>query len=202
MESTPRDQLDAFDIVLALLHALRGRSVSIIHIQKALYLASRHLDRFRDVLEFARYRMGYWSEDVHDVLEQLLDNGDVKVVNGLIAPTEQGLDRARKAWGLLDETEKSVLSEVVDFVSQLSEDELLLYIYVVYGGYEKSDVLERLLRRRKQLAFSMYNKGAISIDMAAKIAGLTIPEFIEYLRKRGIKPFEAVEEDLERAERL
>jgi predicted HTH domain antitoxin len=146
--------------------------------------------------------MGYWSEDVHDVLEQLLDNGDVKVVNGLIAPTEQGLDRARKAWGLLDETEKSVLSEVVDFVSQLSEDELLLYIYVVYGGYEKSDVLERLLRRRKQLAFSMYNKGAISIDMAAKIAGLTIPEFIEYLRKRGIKPFEAVEEDLERAERL
>ncbi|MEM0005054.1 MAG: UPF0175 family protein [Desulfurococcaceae archaeon] len=202
MESTPRDQLDAFDIVLALLHALRGRSVSRIHIQKALYLASRRLDRLRDVLEFARYRMGYWSEDVHDVLEQLLDNGDVKVVNGLIAPTEQGLDRAREAWGLLDETEKSVLSEVVDFVSQLSEDELLLYIYVVYGGYEKSDVLERLLRRRKQLAFSMYNKGAISIDMAAKIAGLTIPEFIEYLRRRGIKPFEAVEEDLESAERL
>lgn len=202
MESMLRGQLDAFDIVLALLHALRGRSVSRIHIQKALYLASRRLDRLRDVLEFTRYRMGYWSEDVHDVLEQLLDNGDVKVVNGLIAPTEQGLDRAREAWELLDETEKSVLSEVVDFVSQLSKDELLLYIYLVYGGYEKSDVLERLLRRRKQLAFSMYSKGAISIDMAAKIAGLTIPEFIEYLRKKGIKPFEAMEEDLERAERL
>ncbi len=202
MESTPRDQLDAFDIVLALLHALRGRSVSRIHIQKALYLASRRLDRLRDVLEFAPYRMGYWSEDVHDVLEQLLDNGDVEVVDGLIALTGQGLYKAGEAWRLLDEAEKSVLSEVADFVSQLSEDELLLYIYVVYGGYEKSDVLERLLRRRKQLASSMYSKGAISIDMAAKIAGLTIPEFIEYLRKRGIKPFEAVEEDLERAERL
>jgi predicted HTH domain antitoxin len=197
-----RGQLDAFDIVLALLYALRGRSVSRIHIQKALYLASRRLDRLRDVLEFTRYRMGYWSEEVHDVLTQLLDNGDVKVVNGLIAPTEQGLDRAREAWELLDETEKSVLSEVVDFVSQLSEDELLLYVYVVYGGYEKSDVLERLLRRRKQLALSMHSRGAISIDMAAKIAGLTIPEFIEYLRKKGIKPFKAVEEDLERAERL
>jgi predicted HTH domain antitoxin len=146
--------------------------------------------------------MGYWSEDVHDVLEQLLDNGDVKAVDGLIVLTGQGLERAREAWELLDETEKSVLSEVADFVSQLSEDELLLYVYVVYGGYEKSDVLERLLRRRKQLAFSMYSKGVISIDMAAKIAGLTIPEFIEYLRKKGVKPFEVMEEDLERAERL
>jgi hypothetical protein len=49
MESTPCDQLDAFDIVLALLHALRGRSVSRIHIQKALYLASRHLDSFKGI---------------------------------------------------------------------------------------------------------------------------------------------------------
>lgn len=202
MESMLRGQLDAFDIVLALLYALRGRSVSRIHIQKALYLASRRLERFRDVLEFVPYRMGYWSEDVHDVLKQLLDNGDVKAVDGLIVLTGQGLGRAREAWELLNETEKSVLSEVADFVSQLSEDELLLYVYVVYGGDEKSDVFKRLLRRRKQLAFSMYNKGAISIDMAAKIAGLSIPEFIEYLRERGIKPFKAVEEDLERAERL
>ena len=107
---------------------------------------------------FAPYRRGYWSEDVHDVLEQLLDNEDVEVVNGLIATTQQGLDRAREAWELLDEAEKSVISEVADFVSQLSKDELLLYIYVVYGGCEKSDVLERLLRRRKQLALSMYSK--------------------------------------------
>jgi hypothetical protein len=47
-------ELDAFDIVLALLYVTkRGLSKKQIHL--ALYLASRRLERFRKALEFIRY---------------------------------------------------------------------------------------------------------------------------------------------------
>jgi predicted HTH domain antitoxin len=56
--------------------------------------------------------------------------------------------------------------------------------------------------RRKEIAASMYIKGAVSIELAAKISGLPITEFVKYLKEKGIKPFSAVEEDLDIAERL
>jgi len=37
---------------------------------------------------------------------------------------------------------------------------------------------------------------------STKISGLPITEFIKYLKEKGIKPFSAVEKDLDIAERL
>jgi ribose 1,5-bisphosphokinase PhnN len=50
--------------------------------------------------------------------------------------------------------------------------------------------------------FEMLDTAKSTYTSIIQVACVAIPEFIEYLRKRGIEPFEAVEEDLERAERL
>jgi hypothetical protein len=34
-----------------------------------LFIASRHIDGLREVLEFKAYRMGPWSEEVGDAME-------------------------------------------------------------------------------------------------------------------------------------
>ena len=116
--------------------------------------------------------------------------------------SEQGIIKAEKAWSLFNSEAKEVFTDIAEYLSQLDVDELLLYMYVVHGGFEKSDVMNRLLCKRKQLALNMYLKGAISLEVAAKIAGLSLKDFVDYAKKIGVKLFQAVEEDLEMAEKL
>ena len=54
MDSMPDDQLDTFDIVLALLYAFasKNRGVSQKQIHIALFLASKRIERFNKLLEF------------------------------------------------------------------------------------------------------------------------------------------------------
>jgi uncharacterized protein YwgA len=203
MENLLISQPDPFSVVLAVMYAFRNKKISKIHVQKAIYLASKRLKILEEIFEFTPYRRGYWSEEVQDVIEQLIDNGDLETVNdSFIMLSEQGMIKAEKAWSLFNSEAKEVFTDIAEYLSQLDVDELLLYMYVVHGGFEKSDVMNRLLSKRKQLALNMYLKGAISLEVAAKIAGLSLKDFVDYAKKMGVKLFQAVEEDLEMAEKL
>jgi len=193
---TEEEVLDPFDLVLAFLYACKGvRRLTKVHLQKGLYLASKYLERFGEVLEFTPYRMGPWSEEVSDVVDQLRLSGDLEI-GEYLKLTESGARRAELAWGKLTDEERRVLSSIADFIGKLTPDELLLYIYTVYGGLEKSDVAERVLSRRVELAESMYRKGLVSLGLAAEIAGTTLVDFVRYLRRRGVRPYKAEVEDV------
>ncbi|MEM1611316.1 MAG: hypothetical protein QXQ57_06695 [Sulfolobales archaeon] len=193
---------DPLKWILSLLYAAGGRSPSKIHIQKALFIASRYVEELRELLESAAYRMGPWSEEMNDMLEIARLNGLVSETKNELVLTETGTAKAENIWIKLDERYRRILTDVAKFVNSMSEDELLLYIYITYGYSEKSDVINKLIKRRKELATNMLLKGLVSTEMAAKIAGEPLPKFIEYLRKRGIKPFTAEISDIENADKL
>ena len=193
---------DPFDLVLAFLYACRGvRRLTKVHLQKGLYLASKHLKRFGEILEFTPYRMGPWSDEVSDVIDQLRLSRDLEV-GEYLRLTGRGTRRAELAWGKLTDEERRALSSIADFIGKLTPDELLLYIYTVYGGLERSDVAERVLSRRVELAESMYRKGLVSLGLAAEIAGTTLADFVRYLRRKGVRPYEAEVEDVAESEEL
>mgnify|MGYP001772771266 CR=1 FL=1 len=198
-ESKGRDPLE---LVLVLLYAGGGKAPSKLHVQKALFIASKHIKELGDLLEFKAYRMGPWSEEVGDALESAVLAGLASLSEGGPALTQQGVDRAKDIWDSLDDELKKVLADVAEFVNKMSEDELLLYTYTVYGEDEKSEVKDQLLRRRKELAEKMLLKGLVSTGLAAEIAGEPLPRFIEYLKKKGVKPFAAEVGDIEKAEKL
>ncbi len=188
--------------LLAFLYAAGGKTPSRIHVQKALFIASRYLSKLRESLEFNAYRMGPWSEEANDALENSLLSGLITESKKGLTLTDLGLAKAKAAWGRLSAKDRRILTDVANFVNSMTEDELLLYVYTVYGYSEKSDVIQKLLRKRRELAASILRKGLISTDLAAKIAGEPLPRFIKYLRKRGIKPFTAEVSDIEKAEKL
>jgi len=196
------EDIDPLNWVLLILYAANGKLPSKVHIQKALFIASRGIDQLSEALGFKAYRMGPWSEEVSDKLEVALNNGLVSETEDGFILTDRGIAEAEESWKKLDEKRKKALSDIAEFVKGLSEDELLLYIYVVYGFSEKSDVMENLLRKRKELAVSMLQKKLISVELAAEIAGEPLPRFVEYLRRRGIKPFEAEVSDIEEVEKI
>jgi len=194
--------VEPIEWMLALLYAFGGRAPSKLHIQKALFVASRYINGLREALEFKAYRMGPWSEEVNDVVESAVLSGLLVVSRDGVTLTPRGNTEAELVWRRLSDKDKEVLKKVAGFLSLMNEDELLLYIYTVYGYSEKSDVITRLLRRRKELALSMLKKGLVSVELAAKIAGMPLQEFISYLKKKGIKQYIAEANDVEEAEKL
>ena len=196
------EEPEPLEWLLALLYASKGRLPSRIHVQKALFIASRYIKRLGEAVEFKAYRMGPWSEEVNDALEAALANGWIRESVTGIELTGEGMLRARSAWEGLEGEERRILAEITEFVQRMSEDELLLYVYIVYGYRERSDVLNRLLRRRRILALSMLRKGLLSTELAAKIAGMPLPRFIEYLKRRGVKPYTAEASDVDEASKL
>ena len=194
--------VEPIEWVLALLYAFGGRAPSKLHIQKALFVASRYIDSLRETLEFKAYRMGPWSEEVNDVIENAVHNGLLVTSRDGVALTLRGVTEAESVWKRLSDKDREVLKNIVDFLSGMSEDELLLYIYTVYGYSEKSDIITRLLERRKELALSMLKKGLISVELSAKIAGIPLQEFVSYLRRKKVKPYIAEVNDIEEADEL
>ena len=187
---------DPLDWVLALFHVAGGSLPSEAHVQKALFLASLHVGELGDLIEFKAYRKGPWSEEVSDVLEYAKLNRLILKTGDSLTLTEFGARRAEEVASRLNENHRRILADIAGFVSRMSVDELLLYIYTVYGFSEKSDAVERLLRRRRELAVSLLLKGLVSTDLAARIAGEPLPRFIEYLKSIGVKPFVAEVNDI------
>jgi len=192
------DVIEPFDWVLAVLHAFGGRAPSKLHIQKALFIASRHIDGLREVLEFKAYRMGPWSEEVGDAMENAVYSGLLVASRGGVALTHRGATEAEAVWKRLSDKDREVLKKVADFSSSMSGDELLLYVYAVYGYTWESDVTARLLEKRKELALSMLRKHLVSVELAAKIAGMPLHDFIGYLKRKKVKPYTAEVNDYER----
>ena len=117
---------DPLDLVLAILYAGGGRAPSRLHVQKALFIASKHVKELGDLLEFKAYRMGPWSEEVGDALESAVLAGLASLSEGGPALTQQGVDRAKDIWDSLDDELKKVLADATRFVNKMSEDELLM----------------------------------------------------------------------------
>ncbi|MEM2410444.1 MAG: hypothetical protein QXF87_07990, partial [Thermofilaceae archaeon] len=106
---------------------------------------------------------------------------------GRLELSELGYERARSSWRSLSEEGRSVLGEVARFVRGVDRDELLLYTYLVYGGGGESDVIDRLLRRRREVAERLLAKGLVSTGLAAELAGMPYAEFVDRLRRKGVK---------------
>ena len=198
LTETP-EYVEPEDWVLAAAKAMGGRIPSRLHLQKALYIASRWLDRLQDAVEFEAYKRGPWSEAVADAAVTLENEGLFEKKDSGLVLTPRGERKAQRIWDRLSDRERSVLSDVGEIVRKLSGDELLLYTYVLFGGHEKSEVLDRVMRNRVDLAVSIFEKGVVSVELAARLAGIDVSSFIEVLRARGIKPFVLDARDIDAA---
>ncbi len=186
------------EYIMFLLYAPPRQGVaSQLHLQKELFVLSRGLEKLREKAELKGYKKGPYSELVDDALSALRDYRLVEVVHGgRISLTSEGLAKVSSEWEALPPDFRDLLSRVKGFLEELNQEELLLYIYVNYPEYvEKSDVFDRIMSRRRQIALRILSRGVVSLGMAAKLAGVSVEEMLEEAKKRGIKPFEASLED-------
>jgi predicted HTH domain antitoxin len=124
--------------------------------------------------------------------EELAEYNDMLENSGFIKDlslTDKGYEVAKQLWENFKD--KEIIKATSEFLESLDEDELLLYIYVTSPeSAEKSDVKEKIMRKRKKIALKMLKEKKISLGLAAKLAGLSYFEMLDEDIKHGIKPFE------------
>lgn len=180
--------------ILMLLYAANGKIKGKLWLQKEIFELSKSFTELAEELDFNAYSYGPFSEALDEYLDMLVNSGLIEIDERTKALrlSNSGTESAKRIWDKEEEDKKEIIKEVSDFLENLEKDELLLYIYATSPPEvsEKSDVKEKIFRRRVDIALKMLEKGKISLSLAAKIAGLTVEEIIEEAIKRNIKIFD------------
>ncbi|MFA5268383.1 MAG: hypothetical protein WC379_10465 [Methanoregula sp.] len=185
IEEIVEDLTDLDLAILQLLHAdnddpLKGK----VTYQKEMFLIADYIDKIREEAEFIPHTFGPYSEAAENEMGNLRSLGLVREEGHKYRITDTGVAALRKAKHAFSEEEIEAIQDFKKFLNDLSEDELLLFIYVSHPDFTKeSAVYEGVIRKRVPVAVSLYKKGKVSLEKAAFLAGLPVEKFLD--RARG-----------------
>jgi hypothetical protein len=182
------DEMDAVQRLMIFCLGALGKSLNrMVYIQKILFLTYESLPNiFENQLDFQKHKKG----PIAGVIEE---NIHIFSSSRLIEGFGFGLsDWGNELYYLIEprvkEPLKSTLLDYKDFVIDLTEDELLTFIYARFPEYSaNSEEWDRLKPKRVKHALSMLKKEKISVSMAAEIADMNYYEFEDLARKQKIR---------------
>ena len=155
-------------------------------LQKEMFLLTKNT-RLKEEIYFEPHFYGPYSETVDIELENLEIMGMIEE-NREIRLTNVGKKVYEKLLEITSEEKLGLISEIKEELNDLTEDELLAYIYFSFPETTKEAVkLENIKKNRAKLAVNLYKKGKVSIGMAAEISGMDIKSFMDRLRTMGVK---------------
>lgn len=183
------EQINYVDkFILLLLGAKNSESIpGPIHLQKEMYMLQNIFPELADETDYEPYLLGPYSEIVANEAEQLKSSGLIRKESDGFKLTPDGT----RAFNVLKQhysSDKEIQSieRFKEFLNDLTKDELLVFVYF---SYPSPDALEKesieykgLLKKRKRLAMSMYQKGKVSAQKAAQLAGVFLEDFLQELK--------------------
>jgi predicted HTH domain antitoxin len=177
--------------ILVLLQSNNSQSVKgNLWLQKELFLLSQTYDDLKEESEFEPYFLGPHSELVEDEFDDLLQVDLVTKVGNRIQLTSLGKEIANFISNKIKEEDKRIISDLKEFINDLTEDDLLGFIYFSYPEMRKESIkFHKIKQRRDTIALNLYGRGKISLGKASEIAGMTIEAFINFLKHRNIEVY-------------
>ena len=184
IEDIVEDLTDLDLAILQLLHAgndspLKGR----VAFQKEMFLIAGYIEKIREQAEFIPHTFGPYSEAAETEIGNLRSLGLVKELGHEYHITPNGIAALGEAKAAFTDEEVEAIQDFKQFLNDLTEPELLLFVYVSYPDFiEESAVYERVIKKRIPTAVSLYKKGKISLEKAAFLAGLPGEKFLDQAR--------------------
>ncbi len=156
-------------------------------LQKELFLITNNIPELEET-DFEEDFYGPYSEVVDTELEGLQIEGIVDTEK--IRLTRFGKDVAKKISPKVRKENLEMISEFKSFLNDLTEDELLGFIYFSYPEMRTYSVkFQEIEEKRLRIAESLYRKKKIGLGKASSIAGISQEELIKKVRASGIKVY-------------
>ena len=175
-------------IIIYALGALNNTPLkSKIKLHKLLFLVSTVFPKLNNLLEFEEHLFGPYSERINYVLDDLIKLGLAeKKGKSTYQLTELGYELYKRLKPRPELIE--VIEDFKELLHDLSDNEILAFIYVSYPNYIKESAKwDELKGKRIGIAISLLKKEKISFEKASQVAGLSPFEFEDILKKRGVK---------------
>ena len=155
-----------------------------LYLQKEMYLIQRAFADLRMELDYEPYFLGPHSSTVEDEADQLSRSSLIESTDAAIRLTPRGLPLAEHAMKELGPERVHKIEEFKHLLNDLSNDELLAFIYFGFPGSDtekESAEYKRLIGRRAGIAKSLLKKGKVTVERASEIAGLPLEDFLSEL---------------------
>jgi len=155
-------------------------------LQKEMFLIAKNTT-LKEVVLFEPHFYGPYSETIEVELENLAILGLI-VGDGEIRLTDKGEGAYSDLLKVVSREKLELIEGVKEELNDLSEDELLAYIYFSFPETTREAVrFENIKKKRVKLALNLYEKGKVSLGKASEIAGMSTKRFIDYLRAVGLE---------------
>jgi len=156
--------------------------------QKELFLLAKNSDELAEQTDFEADFMGPYSESADEELEQLEFAKVVEKDGNKLKLTGLGRDIAEILEKNTSDEEKEMIEDFKSELNDLTEDELLGFIYFTFPEMTIESVkFEKIKPKRMNIALSLYAKSKISLGKALEIAGMNIDTFIKEAKLKGIQ---------------
>ena len=153
--------------------------------QKELFLITENMPKLKEEAIFEEDLLGPYSETSDVELKQLQIEGIVSKKK--LELTSLGKNIAERLQSKVKVNVLKMISDMKTFLNDLTEDELLGFIYFSYPDMRIESIkFKEIEERRQPIAVGLYRKKKIGLGKASKIAGLSQEEFIEKLRDSDI----------------
>ncbi|MCS7385126.1 MAG: hypothetical protein NDF55_00105 [archaeon GB-1867-005] len=160
------DLMEIIERYIVLLLGVEEKPIpSIFHLEKELFILSRANHNVAKILQFAPHSYGPYS----DVIRNLVyDSNYVAIDNGRISLNDIGKKKYKELVKTYEEVPGfkqflAMLKMIRRIYDKLLTDELLLLIYITYPEFgEHSIYYEKLVKKKKELALSLFRKGLIT----------------------------------------
>lgn len=162
---------------LVLVLGARTPKISVLHLEKEVFLLWNFHPNIKEYLRFIRHYHGPFSREIQETIHKpLFSEGfwrytpperDDDISSGFVSLTDQGKKRYDELVSRMvgDGDMDTLLSGIMmvrELYDRLSDKELLLLVYDTYPEYiEKSSIYRRIFKEKRQLAESMLSKGVI-----------------------------------------
>ncbi len=156
--------------------------------QKELFLLCKNNEELADDADFEADFMGPYSETADEELEQLESARVVEKEGNKLKLTGLGQEIAQIIKENTTTDEKEMIEDFKDMLNDLTEDELLGFIYFTYPEMtEESIKIKKIQPKRKKIALNLYAKSKISFGKALEISGTNIDDFVREVKLKGIQ---------------
>jgi len=175
--------LDSFSrkwllVLLGLEDARGNKKTDILRINK-IFRYFEHLLGQKN-LDFSNYKLGAVSYELRETVDEFEESDLVAKDNGHYELTDEGEEAEKELANKLNKREVKMLEFAKKLLNDLTDDELLFFMYLTFPDtQEHSTQIERLLRKKDDLVASLYNKGRITSATASSWLGEPEANFLQ-----------------------
>ena len=163
--------------------SVRGHTM----LQKMLYVLAKDVGDGGVESTFKPHDYGPYSQQVAYVLDSMSRDGMLSHVPGKIIPTPSGRAAADDASRNLSEAETAILRECKRFFNNITNEQLLLYTYLLYPDMAaNSRVRDDIVPRAEDIVMGMVKEEKISSGRAAAILKVPYRDILDMMGRRGI----------------